>query len=143
MGCKNVPSNNRQHCERCLARDKGYKDKRGTRLKEAETPNAIAAGNESQVRRWSTPFDMRIFKTLLGLFGHGVVRILTAAQLSNNPRVRQIQPRAQNIKKSPPKCSINCCGSHMNGTTLGLARSLDRREGMAALKIVSVYCRQE
>jgi hypothetical protein len=79
-----------------------YKDKRRTKRKEAETANATAAENESQVRPISTPFNMGIFETLLGLSGHGVVLVPMAAEHINNPLVRQIQPRAQNAQNIPP-----------------------------------------
>jgi hypothetical protein len=66
-------------------------------LNDAETANATAAENESQVRRMSTPDHMRIFEELLGLCGRGVVRIPTDGELMNNPRVRQFQQRAPHI----------------------------------------------
>jgi hypothetical protein len=49
-----------------------------------------------------------------------------------------LYPRDKELHISPPPSSINCCASHVNGTTLELARSLQRSEGLAALEKVLV-----
>jgi hypothetical protein len=130
-GCNNVPSDNCLQCESCLARDRGYKAKSRTKLKEAETANTTAAQKESEVRRWLTPGNMRIFEILIGLTGRGVVRILTDGELMTMPESVRSN-RGFHISRAT--FSINYCVSHVHGTALDLRPSRGRREGWWRLR---------
>jgi hypothetical protein len=134
-GCNNVPFDNRLQCESCLAPDRGYKAKSRTKLKEAETANTTAAQKESEVRRWLTPGNMRIFEILLGLTGRGVVRIRTDGELMTMPESVRSN---RGFHISPATFSINYCVSHVHGTALDVRRSRGRREGRCEIKTLSV-----